>query len=62
MTVQMDNINGDWRIILIPEDDIERAIIKTKGGSLVQCVTDLKTVGQHIPDCLIISKNPVEQK
>lgn len=58
MTVNIEKVNDDWRLIIIPEDDIERAIIKTKNGSHVSLVTDMKSHGSHIADCLVISSRP----
>lgn len=60
MRVIMEKSTNDWRLILVPEDDIERSIIKTKNGNTVSLVTDMRSHGSHIPECLVISGVPSE--
>lgn len=44
----------DIRLILVPEDEIEEAVIKQMHQATAKTVADLKLI-THLPNCLIIS-------
>lgn len=43
----------DIRLILVPEDEIEQAVIKQMHQATAKTVADLKLI-THLPNCLII--------
>lgn len=48
--------SGDWKLVLQPEDDTERAIAKELDGASASLSSDVQVYNNHIADALVISK------